>query len=225
MSLWDRILDTINIGGASSSSDNYITSLRRDADSYAFVDVEVGVKNHKIQDIGALRHDGATFHRNSKADLLNFLSDIDFLCGHNIVHHDAKFLFGDKRQRWALVDTLYMSPLLFPERPYHRLVKDDKLMSDEMNNPVNDCEKARELLFDEIARWRGLSERRQRIYASLLADIDEFNGFMQMVGAETGSNNQIAELIREEYDGKICTNADIRRLARNILVDWLMLWP
>lgn len=150
MSLWDRILDTINIGGASSSSDNYITSLRRDADSYAFVDVEVGVKNHKIQDIGALRHDGATFHRNSKADLLNFLSDIDFLCGHNIVHHDAKFLFGENIQRWALVDTLYMSPLLFPERPYHRLVKDDKLMSDEMNNPVNDCEKARSLLFDEI---------------------------------------------------------------------------
>ena len=183
MSLWDRILDTINIGGASSSSDNYITSLRRDADSYAFVDV--GVKNHKIQDIGALRHDGATFHRNSKADLLNFLSDIDFLCGHNIVHHDAKFLFGENIQQWALVDTLYMSPLLFPERPYHRLVKDDKLMSDEMNNPVNDCEKARELLFDEIARWRGLAERRQRIYASLLADIDEFNGFMQMVGAET----------------------------------------
>ena len=214
MSLWDRILDTINIGGASSSSDNYITSLRRDADSYAFVDVEVGVKNHKIQDIGALRHDGATFHRNSKADLLNFLSDIDFLCGHNIVHHDAKFLFGENIQQWALVDTLYMSPLLFPERPYHRLVKDDKLMSDEMNNPVNDCEKARELLFDEIARWRGLSERRQRIYASLLADIDEFNGFMQMVGAETGSNNQIAELICEEYDGKICANADIRRLAR-----------
>lgn len=61
MSLWDRILDTINIGGASSSSDNDITSFIRDADSYAFVDVEVGVKNHKIQDIGALRHDGATF--------------------------------------------------------------------------------------------------------------------------------------------------------------------
>ena len=117
MSLWDRILDTINIGGASSSSDNYITSLRRDADSYAFVDVEVGVKNRKVQDIGALRHDGATFHRNSKADLLNFLSDIDFLCGHNIVHHDAKFLFGDKRQRWALVDTCICRPCCSPNDP------------------------------------------------------------------------------------------------------------
>ena len=51
MSFWDRILDTINIGGASSSSDNDITSFTRDADSYAFVDVEVGVKSHKVQDI------------------------------------------------------------------------------------------------------------------------------------------------------------------------------
>lgn len=97
MSFWDRILDTINIGAASHSANTDIMPTRRNADSYAFVDVEVGVKSHKVQDIGALRHDGATFHRNSKADLLDFLSDIDFVCGHNIVHHDAKFLFGDKR--------------------------------------------------------------------------------------------------------------------------------
>lgn len=213
MSLWNRILDTINIGAASHSADNDITSFTRDADSYAFVDVEVGVKNHKIQDIGALRHDEATFHMNSKADLLNFLSDIDFVCGHNIVHHDAKFLFGDKRQRWVLVDTLYMSPLLFPERPYHRLVKDDKLMSDEINNPVNDCEKARELLFDEIAHWRSLSERRQHIYASLLIGIEEFDGFMQMVGVESNANDSLVELIQAEFYGKICANADIKTLA------------
>ena len=30
---------------------------------YAIVDVEVGLKNHKIHDIGALRHDGATYHK------------------------------------------------------------------------------------------------------------------------------------------------------------------
>ena len=144
MSLWDRILSSINKGEAPRSTNIDLTPIKRNADSYAFVDVEIGVKNHKIQDIGALRYDGATLHKNSKADLQAFLRHIDFLCGHNIVHHDAKYLFGDERQPWALVDTLYMSPLLFPERPYHRLVKDDKLMSDEMNNPVNDCEKARE---------------------------------------------------------------------------------
>ena len=46
-----------------------------------------------------------------------------------------------------------MSPLLFPKRPYHNLVKDDKLVTEQLNNPVNDCQKARDLLMDEIAAW------------------------------------------------------------------------
>lgn len=213
MSLWDRILGSINKGEAPRSTNNDLTPIKRNADSYAFVDVEVGVKNHKIQDIGAMRYDGATFHKNSKADLQAFLRHIDFLCGHNIVHHDAKYLFGDERQPWALVDTLYMSPLLFPERPYHRLVKDDKLMSDEMNNPVNDCEKARELLFDEMTHWHNLPERRKRIYASLLTGIEEFDGFMQLVGAESPAKDSVAELIRAEFAGMICANAPIQTLA------------
>lgn len=148
-----------------------------------------------------------------KGRLAGFPTPHRFLCGHNIVHHDAKYLFGDERQPWALVDTLYMSPLLFPERPYHRLVKDDKLMSDEMNNPVNDCEKARELLFDEMTHWHNLPERRKRIYASLLTGIEEFDGFMQLVGAESPAKDSVAELIRAEFAGMICANAPIQTLA------------
>ena len=33
---------------------------------YAIVDVEVGLKNHKIHDIGALRHDGANIYSQTK---------------------------------------------------------------------------------------------------------------------------------------------------------------
>lgn len=120
---------------------------------YAIVDVEIGLTDHRIHDIGALRYDGAIFHKASKEELLPFLERVEYLCGHNIIHHDAKYLFEDRQIPWRLVDTLYLSPLLFPERPYHRLVKDDKLLSDQMNNPVNDCEKARDLLLDEMARW------------------------------------------------------------------------
>lgn len=144
---------------------------------YAIVDVEVGLKDHKIHDIGALRQDGATFHKASKEELFDFLRDTDYLCGHNIIHHDAKYLFPDKPCRWTLVDTLYISPLLFPERPYHRLVKDDKLVCDQMNNPVNDCEKARDLLLDEIARWNSLPDEKRKIFATLLKGKEEFDGF------------------------------------------------
>ena len=83
------------------------------------------------------------FIKPQKEELFIFLNDVDYICGHNIVHHDAKYLFTDKICRWILVDTLYVSPLLFPEHPYHRLVKDDKLMSEQMNNPVNDCKESK----------------------------------------------------------------------------------
>lgn len=97
------------------------TSRKPDVSKYAFVDTEVGTKDHKIHDIGALRYDEATYHGTSKEELERFLLEgkVEFVCGHNIVHHDAKYLFG--QQSWHIVDTLYLSPLLFSERPYHRL--------------------------------------------------------------------------------------------------------
>ena len=184
---------------------------RNKTSRYAIVDVEVGLKDHKIHDIGAFRQDGATFHKASKEELFEFLHDTDYLCGHNIIHHDAKYLFPDKDCRWTLVDTLYVSPLLFPERPYHRLVKDDKLAADQMNNPVNDCEKARDLLLDEITRWNSLPDEQRKVFASLLKGKEEFDGFLSLVKAERVSWG-LPGLIRRFYEGKICAHADVEML-------------
>lgn len=179
----------------------------------AFVDSEVGLKDHKIHDIGALRHDGATFHQTSQTALNKFLQEgkVDYICGHNLIHHDAHYL----HLNGILIDTLYLSPLLFPKRPYHHLVKDDKLMSEQMNNPVNDCEKAKELLMDEIAAWHQLSEKKRRIFTLLLQHEEEFSGFLMYVGAfETDDADiGVSELILSEYKHHICAHADIPALA------------
>ena len=181
----------------------------RDASRCAFIDVEVGLNDHRIHDIGALRCDGAIFHSAKRSELLVFLKDVDFVCGHNIIHHDAKYLFGDVAHQWILVDTLYVSPLLFPQRPYHHLLKDDKLVSDQANNPVNDCEKSYDLLMDEVAQWEALSGDKQIIYAALLQGTAEFEGFLNLVNATAADAATLANLIRSTYDGKICENADI----------------
>lgn len=175
---------------------------------WAFVDIEVSLSDHKIHDIGALRDDGAVYHGCQKEEVLNFLNNVEFICGHNIIHHDAKYLFASKEIHASLVDTLYMSPLLFPERPYHRLLKDDKLISEQMNNPVNDCEKARDLLMDEIACWQVLPDRKRRILSTLLHGKEEFKGFLGLVKAETTHVN-LSALIWNEYKGRICQYADI----------------
>ena len=56
MSFWNRIIDTIN--GAESKS-AHLQEMSNDASRYVFVDIEVGLRDHKIHDIGALRWDGA----------------------------------------------------------------------------------------------------------------------------------------------------------------------
>lgn len=212
MSFWSKIIETIN-GDEGYASKPKKEEVSRDTSRYAFVDVEVGVKDMKIHDIGALRWDGATFHIADKHKALMFIDGVDYVCGHNIVHHDAKFLLGEESHKWILVDTLYVSPLLFPERPYHRLLKDDKLVIEQMNNPVNDCEKARDLLMEEVTQWSSMSDVKRVIYSTLLQNIPEFAGFLEFVGTKPTVKANLAEWIHKEYEGKICANADIDRIA------------
>lgn len=209
MSFWNKIIDTINGADCRSA---HSRDVPHDASRYCFVDVEVGLKDKTIHDIGALRWDGAVYHSANKRELMCFLKGADFVCGHNIINHDAKYLFGKETHNCLFVDTLFMSPLLFPERPYHRLLKDDKLVSEQMNNPVNDCEKARDLLMDEVARWEGLPASKRIIFSTLLQEHDEFKGFFAFVDAKSCPKELLAKQIRTEYAGKICEHADIENV-------------
>lgn len=193
---------------------------------WAVADTEVGITDHKIHDIGALRFDGAIFHGNDKKALERFLDErqVSYICGHNIVHFDAKYLFGDAetsnhehngQKKRLLVDTLYLSPLLFPMHPYHRLVKDDKLISDQLNNPLNDCKKARQLLMNEIAHWYQLPERKRDIFAALLYHEPEFAGFLSMVNARISAHpDDLADRIRAAYKGSICAHAELAHIIQ-----------
>ena len=209
MSIFSRLFGKKN----SLSSDSDIKEQEVRSKNIAFVDTEVGLKDHKIHDIGALRDDGATFHQASQTALDQFLQEgkVDYICGHNLIHHDACYL----QLNGILIDTLYLSPLLFPKRPYHHLVKDDKLMSEQMNNPVNDCEKAKELLMDEIAAWNQLSERKRKIFTLLLQHEEEFRGFLMYVGAieKDDAMIDVSEFILSEYKNHICAHADIPALV------------
>lgn len=208
MSIWSKIREFMDVDSKSGILNKEESYKSYDSSRYAIIDVEVGLKDYKIHDIGVLRYDNAIFHNASKKEFYDFINNVDYLCGHNIIHHDIKYLFGSEQHRWQLVDTLYMSPLLFPECPYHKLVKDDKLINEQMNNPVNDCQKAKELLWDEIARWHSLPYDKRKIFASLLKGQKEFDGFLNIVNFDEVASN-LPELIKQVYYGKICDHADL----------------
>ncbi|MCD7755421.1 MAG: RecQ family ATP-dependent DNA helicase [Firmicutes bacterium] len=186
------------------------------AKSVVFIDAEVGVDSEKICDLGAVKEDGNTFHSPSIHDFLAFVSGAEFVCGHNIVHHDLKYIrtASGSEMNAAAIDTLYLSPLLFPKRPYHALLKDDKLQSDELNNPVNDCKKAENLFYDEVNAFLSLPSGIKLIYYTLLHSYPEFSGFFEYVHFRPGPAD-IANLIRTEFTGKICANADLTPLIRH----------
>ena len=127
-----------------------------------FFDTEIGIEDKRIHDIGAMRN-RVPFHSVKLSDFLEFISGAEFICGHNIIHHDLKYL-PDSLSSFTAIDTLYLSPLLFPCRPYHRLLKDDKLQSDQLNNPLNDAQKAAELFYDEVNTFWDLYNKIKQVY-------------------------------------------------------------
>ena len=148
-----------------------------------FIDTEISIKEKNVCDIGAMKDGNAIFHSNSISKFYHFIADAKFICGHNIIHHDLKYLpfAEEKKLKTKAIDTLYLSTLLFPKRPYHSLLKDDKLQTEELNNPVNDCKKARELFYDEINAFSALSWKMKQILYRLLHSYEEFSGFFDYI--------------------------------------------
>jgi len=113
------------------------------------LDIEVNEENG-IYSIGAV-FKGEVFSSSPKQQIdKNFLHDLDqfgkdakYLLGHNIIEHDVPRLKESSPNleilRKPAVDTLYLSPLAFPENPYHRLVKDYQIVRDSINNPAEDA--------------------------------------------------------------------------------------
>lgn len=88
-----------------------------------------------------------------------------------------------------MIDTLYLSPLLFPNRPYHALLKYDKLCAEELNNPLNDSIKAMQLFYDEVNAFSVLDDDMKDILCSLLYEREQFYGLFCLY-----------ELNRDKYD-------------------------
>lgn len=182
-----------------------------------FFDTEVGLDDKRIHDIGATRN-GASYHSADLRGFCAFAFGAKFVCGHNIVHHDLQYLKDTPIAATEAIDTLYLSPLLFPCRPYHKLLKDDKLQSDQLNNPLNDAQKAMQLFYDEVNAFNALNSKMKQVYCCLLYSSEEFKGFFDYVGFVPYRSN-IEKLIREEYAGKICENADVGLMIKHYPVE------
>lgn len=178
-----------------------------------FIDTEVDPQSGKVLDYGAVNFVHDTVHTNSETKFAEFISGNKFICGHNILVHDLKYILEAVEKSGAefAVDTLYLSPLMFPQKPYHALLKDDKLSTDELNNPLNDAMKAMQLFYDEINAFSNLDETAKDIFCGLLYGRKEFYGFFEYMSR--APKGEAVQLIREKFRNRICENCDINTLA------------
>lgn len=183
--------------------------------SIAFIDTEVDAETNRIIDIGCIRDNGTTFHERSVASFLKFISDADFLCGHNIIKHDLPALkrIAQDGLTKPVIDTLYLSPLLFPSRPYHALVKDDKINPDGPNDPFNDAQKARVLFHDEENEFNTLDENTRKCFYHLLHKQPEFSAFFTYVNYQPEYSEDTADIVRKVATGQICEHVQLEKLV------------
>ncbi len=178
-------------------------------ESIFFIDTEVSESDNKVYDYGAVNEKNGKLHTHISSIFLEFISYAKFICGHNIIDHDLKYI--DIPDKFIFIDTLYLSPLMFPNKPYHALLKDDKLQSDELNNPLNDTLKAMELFCDEVNAFNELDNDLKKIYYTLLHESPYFSGFFQYL--EFSEKCELDATISSYFFGKICESANLFNLA------------
>lgn len=131
---------------------------------------QAGGGSPRITKIGALRPDTRDMlELNAGARLDRALGRLEamwagagFLLGHNLLAHDLPVLRevapASPLLQLAVVDTLRLSPLAFPQNPYHRLIKDYKLIRDSLNSPLSDCRSTLTLFADQQHAFEKLLE-------------------------------------------------------------------
>ncbi len=149
----------------------------------AFLDIEVGTTSNKIDRLGYLSEQSNIDETSvSKIKEICLLENIHFICGHNFVDHDQCFLektsFNQVFEQIKIIDTLYLSMLLFPNKSTHKLNKPYKdNLIDIGNYPLIDAEQTK-ILFEKLNQdFDTLEENQQKLFCYLLKNNKYFSGF------------------------------------------------
>ncbi|MGK0179591.1 MAG: ATP-dependent DNA helicase RecQ [Nitrospinales bacterium] len=186
-----------------------------------FFDLEVHPKSHKILEYGAVLNEQQYRGKQAKA-FEQFGQEAATICGHNIIAHDLPILkeqgFSTSFFQKTTIDTLYLSALLSPKKPYHPLVKDYQLDTEEINNPLADAKLAKELLWDLLERYQQLDTEQKTVYYNLLKSVPGFDGFFKYVAktdlVDLSHPGDLAAYILEHFSGLFCNAVKLADLIR-----------
>jgi ATP-dependent DNA helicase RecQ len=154
--------------------------------------------------------------------LANWGNAAQFICGHNALAHDVPIIRKLGYQELPddkVLDTLYLSPLAFPKKPYHALIKDGKICSETRNNPVQDSRSCAEVLKDCLQQFKRASVSDLEIYwlafhlsgmagmAKLFEQLAKASGSTYELGSESSNETRLLSLFTSLNEGRCCLNS------------------
>jgi ATP-dependent DNA helicase RecQ len=161
------------------------------------IDLEVGIEDHRIHQLAAVRgNDGRAFVH-TRGDLQAALTALDahsrgaaFLLGHNLIAFDAPHLAAARADlallRLPRIDTLRLNPLAFPRNPYHHLVKhyqNGAIRRGQRNDPELDARLTLELLHDQLVALRQAAPALLLLWHGLIAAEPDGDGTAALFAA------------------------------------------
>jgi ATP-dependent DNA helicase RecQ len=216
------------------------------------------VPNGDTYHIGAVLNDKSFERKDIKnlqkalEELARFSQKADFILGHNIVNHDlpiAKAQFSEaKFLNLPIIDTLFLSPLAFPENPYHKLVKNYKLVKTSKNSPVADAKLAMAVFNDQIAAFADMLQTNQALISFFTFAFDSpcnetledsrlnLNGIFKLfhtLSKDTPDPNQAKKIFQNLCRDKICSagfdevweefcNNRVKKASLAYVLSWVM---
>lgn len=177
-------------------------------------------RDEKLRHLGALLAARQLSLKGSQEAAITALNELaqeaDLILGHNILDFDLPWLARQSVRPQQLlekpvIDTLYLSPLAFPRNPYHRLVKDYKLVRDTLNDPVADARLALSIFAEQVASLNTLPLAQLQLYQYLFSQgVTQFNTeglalvFARLTGRPLVKVSELPTLIKGIAHGKAC---------------------
>ena len=193
------------------------------------IDLEVTKKTNEIRAFAGVRGDTGECFTNSDTgrnseptleDLDELAEGAEFVLGHNLIKFDLPHLRAERPSLQILqlpvIDTLWLSPLAFPEHPYHRLVKhykDGQLNREKPNDPELDARLTLKVFSDQqkqlletpphlLTAWHWLTTGSGETGGSGEAGFDLL--FETLRRSPQPTIGEARDAIRQTLDGRSC---------------------
>jgi ATP-dependent DNA helicase RecQ len=197
---------------------------------FLFFDLEYNPGTGTVREYGYILGEDRVREKNP-AKLETAAQKAKFIVGHNVLRHDAPILrqyFSIDFPNVKALDTLMLSSLLFPCKPYHKLRKEYLKNEDEPSDPLKDAELCKQLLQDCVEKWGSYPWQLRYLLFQFLKNEPGFAPFFNLVEVPEQSElrsklSEIQSWFTARYKKSICLHQDFENEWAAYRAEWCFL--